>query len=50
VIQIIIDAGINHIDVALTYGNAEVRLSLWMPQIRNDFFLKFLSRRLKYST
>lgn len=39
VIQQVIDAGINHIDVAPTYGDAEQRLGPWMPKIRNDFFL-----------
>lgn len=39
VIQQVIDAGINHIDIAPTYGNAELRLGPWMPKIREDFFL-----------
>lgn len=38
-IQKMIDAGVNHIDVAPSYGNAELRLGPWMPQIRKDFFL-----------
>jgi aryl-alcohol dehydrogenase-like predicted oxidoreductase len=32
-------AGINHIDVAADYGEAEVRLGPWMPQIRDRIFL-----------
>ncbi len=39
VVQQVIDAGINHIDIAPSYGQAEARLGPWMPQIRNDFFL-----------
>ncbi len=39
VIQMVIDAQINHIDVAPTYGDAERRLGPWMPKIRKDFFL-----------
>lgn len=39
VIQKIIDAGINHIDIAPSYGDAEIRLGPWMPKIRKDFFL-----------
>ena len=39
VIQEVIDSGINHIDVAPTYGDAEIRLGPWMPKIRGDFFL-----------
>jgi len=39
VIQKVIDAGINHIDIAPSYGDAELRLGPWMPEIRQDFFL-----------
>lgn len=39
IIQMVIDAQINHIDVAPTYGDAELRLGPWMPKIRKDFFL-----------
>jgi aryl-alcohol dehydrogenase-like predicted oxidoreductase len=39
VIQQVIDAGVNHIDVAPSYGEAELRLGPWMPTIRDDFFL-----------
>ena len=39
VVQQVIDAGINHIDIAPSYGEAESRLGPWMPRIREDFFL-----------
>jgi len=39
VIQQVIDAGVNHIDIAPSYGEAELRLGPWMPRIRDDFFL-----------
>jgi predicted aldo/keto reductase-like oxidoreductase len=39
VIQQVIDAGVNHIDIAPSYGEAELRLGPWMPKIRDDFFL-----------
>lgn len=39
VIQQVIDAGVNHIDIAPSYGEAELRLGPWMPNIREDFFL-----------
>lgn len=39
VMQQVIDAGINHIDIAPSYGEAEARLGLWMPHIRQNFFL-----------
>ncbi|MGD2155526.1 MAG: aldo/keto reductase [Anaerolineales bacterium] len=35
----IIAAGVNHIDVAPTYGEAEVRLAPWMERERERFFL-----------
>lgn len=49
VIQQVMDAGINHIDVAPTYGDAELRLGPWMPKIREDFFLgcKTMERKEK---
>ena len=38
-VQQVIDAGINHIDIAPSYGQAEQRLGPWMPRIRENFFL-----------
>jgi len=35
----VIAAGVNHIDVAPSYGQAEERLGPWMPRIRDQFFL-----------
>ncbi len=32
-------AGINHIDVAAMYGDAELRVAPWMPAHRKDFFI-----------
>ena len=39
VIEQVIEAGINHIDVAPSYGQAEERIGPWMPRERNRFFL-----------
>lgn len=39
VIEQVIAAGVNHIDVAPSYGMAEERIGPWMPQIRDQFFL-----------
>ncbi len=39
VIQQVIKSGINHIDIAPSYGHAEERLGPWMPKIRDDVFL-----------
>ena len=39
VMEQVIEAGINHIDIAPSYGQAEQRVGPWMPRIRTDFFL-----------
>ena len=38
-VQLALDAGINHLDVAASYGDAELRLGPWMPTIRDRVFL-----------
>ena len=38
-IQTCLDYGVNHIDVAPGYGEAELRIGPWMPKIRNQVFL-----------
>ncbi len=38
-VQEALDAGIDHFDVAASYGDAELRLGPWMPQIRDRIFL-----------
>jgi aryl-alcohol dehydrogenase-like predicted oxidoreductase len=38
-IQLALDAGINHFDVAASYGDAELRLGPWMPRVRDQIFL-----------
>lgn len=46
-VKLAMDHGINMIDVAPTYGNAETRLSPWIEKHRNKFFLseKTLKRK-----
>ncbi|HUV55188.1 MAG TPA: aldo/keto reductase, partial [Candidatus Krumholzibacteriaceae bacterium] len=34
-----LDGGVNHIDVAPTYGDAEVKLGKWVKEYRDDIFL-----------
>ncbi|MFC1803691.1 aldo/keto reductase, partial [Thermoproteota archaeon] len=34
-----LDQGVNHFDVAPTYGNAEQRLGKWVKEYRDDIFL-----------
>jgi len=38
-IQTVLDSGVNHIDVAPRYGEAELRLKPWMAGIRDRIFL-----------
>lgn len=38
-IQEALDAGINHFDVAASYGDAELRLGPWMPRVRDQVFV-----------
>jgi predicted aldo/keto reductase-like oxidoreductase len=47
-VQQALDAGINHFDVAADYGDAEVRLGPWMPQIRDRIFLATKTGRRTY--
>ena len=39
VLEVLDEYGINHIDVAASYGDAELRLAPWLATRRNDFFL-----------
>lgn len=39
VMEQVIEAGINHIDVAPSYGQAEIRIGPWMQRERGRFFL-----------
>ena len=38
-LALLLDNGINHIDVAASYGEAELRVGEWMPKHRDAFFL-----------
>ncbi len=39
VVERVLAAGINHFDVAPSYGQAELRLGPWMPRLRSQIFL-----------
>lgn len=39
VLELITEAGINHLDVAPSYGQAEIRIGPWMARARQRFFL-----------
>jgi aryl-alcohol dehydrogenase-like predicted oxidoreductase len=38
-LKVLIEHGVNHIDVAASYGDAELRIGPWMEKHRGDFFL-----------
>jgi aryl-alcohol dehydrogenase-like predicted oxidoreductase len=38
-LQVLLDYGINHIDTAPSYGDAEIRIGPWMAELRDRFFL-----------
>ena len=38
-LELLMSYGINHIDVAPRYGNAELRVGSWMKEFRKQFFL-----------
>lgn len=39
VLDILMEYGVNHIDAAASYGDAELRIGPWMKTYRNEFFL-----------
>jgi len=39
VLGTLLESGVNHIDVAASYGDAELRVGAWMAGHRRDFFL-----------
>lgn len=38
-LEVLLEYGINHIDTAASYGDAELRIGPWMKDHRKDFFL-----------
>ena len=38
-LEVLLEHGINHIDTARNYGDAEIRIGPWMKRHRGDFFL-----------
>jgi len=39
ILELLLQYGVNHIDVAASYGDAELRVGAWMPAYRDRFFL-----------
>jgi len=46
----LLEAGVNHIDVAASYGHAELRVGAWMPEHRAAFFLATKTGDRDYAT
>ena len=40
-----LESGVNRIDVAPTYGDAEVKLGIWVKEYRDDIFLGCKTRK-----
>ncbi len=47
-LELLLEHGINHIDVARLYGDAEARIGAWMEKQRGDFFLATKTRKRGY--
>lgn len=47
-LEIILQYGVNHIDTAPSYGNAETRVGNWMKQYRDRFFLATKTDKRSY--
>ncbi len=48
ILDMLLECGINHIDTAPMYGNAEKCIGSWMEQHRDDFFIATKSRNRSY--
>jgi aryl-alcohol dehydrogenase-like predicted oxidoreductase len=49
VLELLLRNGINHIDVAASYGDAELWVGRWMPEHRDDFFLATKTGEREYA-
>jgi predicted aldo/keto reductase-like oxidoreductase len=47
-LETLLEYGVNHIDTANSYGEAEKRIGPWMGQHRNDFFLATKTEKRTY--
>ena len=47
-LELLLEYGVNHIDVAASYGDAELRIGPWMPKHRQDFFLATKTEQRTY--
>jgi aryl-alcohol dehydrogenase-like predicted oxidoreductase len=47
-LDVLLKYGVNHIDTAASYGDAELRIGPWMKQHRKDFFLATKTEERSY--
>jgi aryl-alcohol dehydrogenase-like predicted oxidoreductase len=47
-LELLLEYGINHIDTAASYGDAELRIGPWMAKHRQDFFLATKTEKRTY--
>src|SRR3954463_5006482 len=48
-LELLLEHGINHIDTAASYGDAELRLAPWMREHRREFFLATKTEQRSYT-
>jgi aryl-alcohol dehydrogenase-like predicted oxidoreductase len=48
-LELLLKYGINHIDTAASYGDAELRIGPWMAEYRDDFFLATKTEERTYA-
>ena len=47
-LDLLVEYGVNHIDTAASYGDAELRLGPWLKQYRDQFFLATKTEKRTY--
>lgn len=47
-LEVLLEYGVNHIDTAASYGEAELRIGPWMAKHRQDFFLATKTEQRTY--
>ena len=47
-LELLLEYGVNHIDTAPMYGNAEKRIGPWMEKHRGEFFIATKTRKRSY--
>jgi len=48
-LDLLLEYGVNHIDTAASYGEAELRIGPWMPRYRKQFFLATKTAKRTYA-